>query len=70
MEVEDDGPGIPEEIRKKVFQPFFTTRPDGTGMGLPTCLKNVQYHGGSLEVFSRMGQGTRIVVTLPLLSRP
>ncbi len=69
IEIEDEGPGIPEEIRKKIFQPFFTTRPEGTGMGLPTCLKNVQYHGGSIEVFSQMGRGTRIVVALPLLSR-
>jgi signal transduction histidine kinase len=69
FEVEDSGPGVPEEIRKKLFQPFFTTRTDGTGLGLATCLKNVQYHGGSIEVQSEAGRGARFVVTLPLLSR-
>ncbi len=66
MEVKDNGPGIPEEIRKKIFQPFFTTRTDGTGLGLATCLKNVQYHGGSIEVRSKVGHGTTFVVTIPL----
>jgi PAS domain S-box-containing protein len=69
FEVEDSGPGIPEEIRKRLFQPFFTTRTDGTGLGLATCLKNVQYHGGSIEVHSEAGRGSRFVVTLPLVSR-
>jgi len=69
MEVEDDGPGIPEEVRKKVFQPFFTTRVDGIGLGLATCLKNVQYHGGTIEIRSEVGRGTTFVVTLPLLCR-
>lgn len=67
MEVQDNGPGIPEEIRKKIFQPFFTTRTDGVGLGLATCLKNVRYHGGTIEVFSEVGFGTRFVVAIPLL---
>jgi PAS domain S-box-containing protein len=67
MEVRDNGPGIPEEIRKKIFQPFFTTRTDGTGLGLATCLKNAQYHGGSIEVCSELGRGTTFVVTIPLV---
>jgi PAS domain S-box-containing protein len=68
IEVEDHGPGISEEVRKKLFQPFFTTRTDGTGLGLATCLKNVQYHGGTIEVYSEAGRGARFVVTLPLVS--
>jgi PAS domain S-box-containing protein len=67
MEVKDTGPGIPAEIRKKIFQPFFTTRTDGTGLGLATCLKNVQYHGGSIEVRSKPGRGTSFIVTIPLV---
>jgi PAS domain S-box-containing protein len=67
MAVTDNGPGIPEEIQKKIFQPFFTTRTDGTGLGLATCLKNVQYHGGSIEVHSIAGTGTTFTVTIPLL---
>jgi PAS domain S-box-containing protein len=68
FEVEDQGPGIGDEVRKKLFQPFFTTRTDGTGLGLATCLKNVQYHGGSIEVHSEVGRGAKFVVTLPLVS--
>ncbi|NWG13421.1 MAG: PAS domain S-box protein [Acidobacteria bacterium] len=67
--VEDDGCGIPEEIRRKIFQPFFTTRTDGTGLGLATCLKNVQYHGGTIDVQSEVGKGTRFIVTLPMFCR-
>lgn len=69
LEVEDDGVGIPEEIRSKIFHPFFTTRTDGTGLGLATCLKNVQYHGGTIEVESQLGRGTRFTITIPLLCR-
>jgi signal transduction histidine kinase len=68
FEVADDGPGISEENRKRLFQPFFTTRTDGTGLGLATCLKNVQYHGGSIDVQSELGHGAKFIVTLPLLS--
>jgi PAS domain S-box-containing protein len=69
MEVEDDGIGIPEEIRKRIFLPFFTTRTDGTGLGLAICLKNVQYHGGSIDVCSRPGHGTKFTVSIPMLCR-
>ena len=63
------GRGSPEEVRKRLFQPFFTTRTDGTGLGLATCLKNVQYHGGVIDVQSEPGRGAKFIVTLPLLSR-
>ncbi len=69
MEVKDNGTGIPEEIRKKIFHPFFTTRIDGTGLGLATCLKNVQYHGGTIDVQSEPGRGTKFTITIPLLCR-
>lgn len=67
MKVQDDGPGIAEEIKPRIFQPFFTTRTDGTGLGLATCLKNVQYHGGSIEVQSEAGHGTTFVISIPML---
>jgi PAS domain S-box-containing protein len=69
IEVQDNGPGIPEEIGRQVFQPFFTTRTDGIGLGLATCLKNIQYHGGSINLSSAEGQGTTFTITLPLLCR-
>lgn len=67
IEVKDTGPGIPEGIRAKIFQPFFTTRTGGTGLGLATSLKHVQYHGGSIEVHSEEGRGTTFIVLIPLL---
>jgi PAS domain S-box-containing protein len=69
IEVEDNGSGMSEEIRKKIFHPFFTTRIDGTGLGLATCLKNVQYHGGTIDVQSEPGRGTKFTVTIPMLCR-
>jgi PAS domain S-box-containing protein len=67
IKVTDDGTGIPKELLKRIFQPFFTTRTDGTGLGLAICLKNVQYHGGNIEVQSKVGQGTTFFVTIPLV---
>jgi len=72
VEVEDDGPGIPEEIRQKIFEPFFTTKPvgKGTGLGLSVSLGIVKNHGGRLEVESEPGKGTTMVVLLPLAWKP
>ena len=50
IEVADDGAGMSAEAREHMFEPFFTTKPNGTGLGLPTSLRYVQAHGGSLEV--------------------
>jgi PAS domain S-box-containing protein len=68
IEVRDNGPGIPEQLRKKIFQPFFTTRTEGTGLGLAICLKNVQYHGGTIDVRSEVERGTTVAVSIPLVS--
>jgi CheY-like chemotaxis protein len=63
----DDGPGIPAENLPKIFDPFFTTkRPGGgTGLGLTICLAIVKEHGGTMEVESSAGEGTRLFVILP-----
>jgi signal transduction histidine kinase len=66
LAVEDDGPGVPPELRERVFYPFFTTKERGSGVGLATAQKIVASHGGSLELESAPGHGARFVVRLPL----
>jgi signal transduction histidine kinase len=60
LEVEDDGCGIPREELSKVFEPFFSTRPSGIGLGLPTVRRIAEDHGGSLEISSEVGRGTTV----------
>jgi signal transduction histidine kinase len=66
--VEDDGKGIPTELREKVMQPFFTTKTQGTGLGLAIVAKRVAEANGTLEIQSPIsdGRGTRFSVWLPL----
>jgi signal transduction histidine kinase len=68
IRVRDNGIGIPEEVKDKLFQPFFTTKPtgEGTGLGLSISYDIVtQQHGGSITVDSKVGDFTEFVVTLP-----
>ena len=62
----DNGVGIPEEMREKIFYPFFSTRQEGTGLGLPLVKKVVLLHGGTIEVKSRAGSFTAFIIRLPL----
>ena len=64
--VADRGPGIAPALREKVFQPFFSSKSRGAGLGLPTARRIVESHGGSLTARSRDGGGTVLTVTLPL----
>ena len=66
--VEDTGDGIPDSIRDRIFEPFFTTKQEGkgTGLGLSICSGLVRSHGGEIEVESRVWQGTRVTVKLPI----
>ena len=70
IEVTDSGTGIPSELLPRVTEPFFTTKPEGkgTGLGLAICRRIVQQHHGTLEVESRLGEGTTIRITLPVRS--
>jgi signal transduction histidine kinase/predicted CoA-binding protein len=67
VEIEDNGPGIPEEIQSKIFSPFFTTKSvgKGTGLGLSISYNIVQKHGGEIKVYSIPGR-TRFQVCLPI----
>ena len=68
LEVEDDGPGVPSELREKILQPFFTTKTQGTGLGLAIVARRACDVGGKLEFESPLsnGRGTRFLVWLPL----
>ncbi len=64
IEVRDRGPGMPPEVRKNIFNPFFTTKTRGTGLGLSIAKRIVECHGGSLEFASAEGEGTTFRMTL------
>jgi len=67
ISVSDTGSGIDDEVKKKLFTPFFTTKPkgQGTGLGLSICAQLVHAYGGQIEVDSEVGRGTTFKVTLP-----
>jgi len=68
ISVKDNGSGIPESIKEKIMQPFFTTKPtgQGTGLGLSLSYDIIKTHGGELRVETREGEGTVFVIILPL----
>ena len=68
IEITDTGKGIPEEEIPRLFEPFFTTKPvgKGTGLGLSIAYEIINKHGGTIEVKSKVGQGTAFTIRLPL----
>jgi len=66
--VSDNGNGIPESIKEKIFQPFFTTKPtgQGTGLGLSLAYDIVKTHGGEIKVETKEGEGTTFIIKLPV----
>jgi len=63
----DTGPGILPDVKHHLFEPFFTTKPHGSGLGLFTCYRIVEAHGGYINVDSQIGQGTTFTITLPVI---
>lgn len=62
----DSGPGIRPEDLDKIFTPFFTTKTQGTGLGLAICRQLIEQQGGNLDIKSRVGEGTRVMINLPV----
>jgi signal transduction histidine kinase len=69
VDVIDDGPGIPTELSDRIFNPFFTTKTTGSGLGLPIVRKIVDAHDGRIDLSSEPGHGSRFRVTLPVSSK-
>ncbi|HVZ23953.1 MAG TPA: ATP-binding protein, partial [Vicinamibacterales bacterium] len=72
LEVNDDGPGVPEDVLPRIFDPFFTTKEvgKGTGLGLTVAYAIVQEHGGRISVKSEPGKGASFLVTFPVGDSP
>jgi signal transduction histidine kinase len=66
VEISDSGMGIPEEDLEHIFDPFFTTKPNGTGLGLSIVYQIIQEHQGSIEVKSKVGEGTSFKLTFKI----
>ena len=66
LEIADTGPGIGEEEAKNIFEPFYTTKAQGLGLGMPYARKIIEQHGGTISLESRIGEGTTICISLPV----
>lgn len=65
IHVVDTGPGIPKDVQAKLFEPYFSTKRTGTGLGLPTTRRIVEEHGGSLTLHTEPGRGSEFTIELP-----
>jgi signal transduction histidine kinase len=66
IKIDDDGVGIPTESLVKIWDPFFTTKPGGLGLGLPICRRIAEDHGARIEVSSQIDHGTTVTVIFPM----
>lgn len=68
VEIEDNGPGMPDTVKERIFEPFFTTKAvgKGTGLGLSIVYSIIENHKGTLEVKTTQGEGTTFIITLPV----
>lgn len=69
LSVIDTGTGIPDHILAKIFEPYFTTKEKGSGLGLTLVFKIIREHGGDISVTTKEGEGTRFVMTIPIRKR-
>lgn len=65
IRIHDNGPGMPSDIIPKIFDPLFTTKQTGTGLGLTSCKTIIEQHGGRIDVESTLGKGTTFILTVP-----
>jgi two-component system sensor histidine kinase HydH len=65
IKISDTGPGIPEDLLPQIFEPLFTTKQTGTGLGLVSCKTIIEQHGGTIGVESTYGKGATFIITLP-----
>jgi signal transduction histidine kinase len=66
VRIEDEGPGIPDELLDKIWDPFFTTKDKGTGLGLGIVKNIIESHGGGIRILNRLPRGARVIIDLPL----
>jgi signal transduction histidine kinase len=64
--VSDTGSGVPEELIDKIFEPFFSTKKEGLGIGLPLAKKVIEEHGGTIEFSSKLGKGSEVKIYIPV----
>ena len=67
ISISDTGKGIPPDVLHKIFEPYFTTKPEGSGLGLTMTYKVIKEHGGDIQVHSEVGKGTRFTLILPVI---
>jgi len=66
LSIDDNGPGIPRDLRQKIFEPFFTTKENSTGIGLSLCHRIITDHKGTLKVVSSELGGTKFIIEMPV----
>jgi two-component system NtrC family sensor kinase len=71
ISIKDSGTGMPEEVKQKIFEPFFTTKDvgEGTGLGLSIVFRIIESHGGTIDVNTKLNEGTEFMITLPINNR-
>jgi signal transduction histidine kinase len=65
ISIKDNGQGIPKEVLARLFDPFFSTKARGTGLGLSVCKQIIHYHGGQIAIESEVGRGATVTISLP-----